>query len=149
MHLIELGCDIDAPERAQAMAGEHSFGSYDPLTPRCLYLAAARGHTDVCKLVVEKGAEVDAICISEELKEIFQFVYFTPLKVGMSLDCCHSPLSRLPSACNPLVMLQAQSVDRHPYPEPCYHAMRHHFFLRGFANDDDSACAGSSRARAC
>lgn len=64
------------------MHGVHSFGTYDPLSPRCLYLAAARGHADVCRLLCELGAEVDQVCVNDELQALFEFVEFTPLKAA-------------------------------------------------------------------
>ena len=49
--LVTEGACVNAPQRVLAKAvsdSAHTLGRYDELAPRCLYLAAAQGHVEVC-----------------------------------------------------------------------------------------------------
>ncbi len=83
-HLVSLGASVNAPQRelSRDLGSLETFGHYDELAPRSLYLAAARGHVDTCRVLLELGADVDAVCCGEELEKFGSFVSYTPLKVA-------------------------------------------------------------------
>ena len=86
MHeLVVKGADVDAPQRELAKSvgdSAHTLGRYDKLAPRSLYFAASHGHLDACRMLLESGAQVDAVCRGEELETLGSFVAYTPLKVA-------------------------------------------------------------------
>ena len=83
-HLVSLGASVNAPQRelSRDLGLPETLGRYDELAPRSLYLAAAQGHVDTCRVLLELGAEVDAVCCGEELEKFGSFVSYTPLKVA-------------------------------------------------------------------
>jgi hypothetical protein len=82
--LVSLGASVNAAQRelARDPYTSETLGRYDSLAPRCLYLAAAQGHVDVCRVLLRLGAEVDAVCCGEEMERLGSFVSYTPLKAA-------------------------------------------------------------------